>query len=264
MTLKTIKEGTFNEAKFFSSAKSVADIGYITKMAHASSDFAMMCKKEIYQPLWSNLYSQLGLAVSAFAEKQVAFYEHENIDSFDLLRGTYFFYLSQQVRAALPDEFSSSEIRFLKEAMRFNSVHAVQRYNTFLYSKVANGQFEDEEDAKTFLMEAIKNSKSLLELYGSYAYMLLADAYYQYALWAKDHEHISSFRRSLLSAIASCSSAEKHLEKSQYSIHNASIGRGLGFSNSLGINSPMEAKEVLEEFLETSLKNANTQKLTST
>lgn len=258
MTLKSIKEGTFDEPKFFSTKKSVADIGFITKMAHASPDFASMCKKDSYNKLWSTLYSELGLIVSLMEEKQVAFYECSNIDNFEILRGTYLFYLSQQIRATLPDGFSSSELRLLKEAMRFNSVHAVQRYNIFLYNKVAHGQFEDGEDVKTLLMEAIKNSnsKSLLKTYGSYAYMLLAEAFYQYALWAKDHESMSAFRRALQSAIASCDNATKYIEKSQYLIHNASFGKGLGFSNSLGIDSPVEAKKILEEFLETTLKNA--------
>ncbi|AUH74027.1 hypothetical protein CAB17_16680 [Legionella sainthelensi] len=261
MTLKKIKQGSFDESAFFSSAKSVADIGFITKMSYASSEFATMCKKDLYRQLWSDLYSQLGLSVSAFTEKQITFYEHENIDSFDLLRGTYFFYLSQQVKAALPNKLSYSELRFLKEAMRFNSVHAVQRYNIVLFDKVTHGQFEEDESAKELLMEAIKNAKSLLELYGSYAYMLLAEAYYQYAQWAQEHESITTYRRALQAAIASCDNATKYLDKSQYSIHNASFGQGLGFSNSFGLDSPAKAKEVLEEMLKQSLEKIATAKM---
>lgn len=249
MTLRTIREGSFDESTFFSSAKSVADIGYITKMSYASPEFAKMCKKDKYRELWSDLYSQLGLCVSAFTDKRITFYEHENIDSFDLLRGTYFFYLSQKLKAELPNELSLSELRFLKEAMRFNSVHAVQRYNIVLFDKVTHGKLEEGENAKELLMEAIKQAKSLLELYGSYAYMLLAEAYYQYAQWAQEHESSTTYRRALQAAIASCGNATKYLDKSQYSIHNASFGQGLGFSNSFGLDSPEKAKEVLEEML---------------
>lgn len=246
MTLKDIKSLTFDESKFFSNKKSISDIPYIVKLAQSSSDFASMCKKDLYVKLWNDLYSLLGFAVSSFEGKKVTFYTHHNIDSFDLLRGTYFFYLSQQIRAALSIEFSSSEIRFLKEAMRFNSVHAVQRYNTFLYSKVDKGILEEGEDAKKMLLEAINNAKSLLEINGSYAYMLLAEAFYRYALWAKEYDKISVFERALQSAITSCDKASKYLEKSEFSIHNASFGKGLSFSNSFNYDCPDDAKRILE------------------
>ncbi|STY31291.1 Uncharacterised protein [Legionella wadsworthii] len=254
ITLKDVKSQTFNESKFFSTTKSLTDIGFIIKMAHASPDFVNMCKKDKYAELWSNLYSQLGFALSS-EENPLTFYTHDNVDSFDLLRGTYFYYLSQQVRTAFSDKFSSSEVHFLKEAMRFNSIHAVQRYNEFLYHKVANEQLGENENAKSLLKEAIQNTnfKPLLELHGSYAYMLLAEAYYRYALFAKNQRDTYTFTKAIEAAISSCNKASKYLEQSKYSIQNASLGKGLAFSNSFGVDSPDDAKNMLEDLLKQNL-----------
>lgn len=253
ITLKDIKSQTFNESKFFATTKSLTDIGFIIKMAHASADFANMCKKSLYKELWSDLYSQLGFALSSGEENPLTFYTHHNVDSFDLLRGTYFYYLSQQVRTTFSDKFSSSEVHFLKEAMRFNSIHAVQRYNEFLYHKVVNEQLGENENVKGLLKEAIKNinSKPLLELHGSYAYMLLAEAYYRYAIFAKNQKETSTFSKAIEAAMDSCDKASKYLEKSKYSIQNASLGKGLAFSNSFGADSPDNAKKNAGRFIET-------------
>lgn len=247
--LNDLKNDKFNELQFFSNKKNVSDIPFIIKLARASQLFADVCKKEVYQQAWSELYSQLGFLMSSLEGQQVTFYMHDKMDSFDLLKGSYLFYLSQQVRVALSQEFSSSELNLLKEAMRFNSVHAVQRYNIFLHNRVMNGQLEDGEDPKTLLMDAVKNAKALLEPYGSYAYMLLAEAFYQYAAWAKQEGDQTGYRRSLQAAISSCDKASKFLDVSKFSIYNASFGKGLCSSNSFGIESPEEAKEMLEHFL---------------
>lgn len=249
MTLNQIENHTFNELNFFSKKKSIDDIGFIIKLANASPTFTKICKKPIYNEIWNDLYSILGLFVPSHEAKRVAFYTHLNTDSFDLLRGLYFFYCSQNVRTAVSDEFSNSEIRFLKEAIRYKSVHAVQMYNTFIYNKITNGKLEEGEDAKTLLVDAIKNSKSLLQLHGSYAYMLLAEAFFRYAVWEKNNDEIPTAQRALKSAIIACDNAAKYLYTSRFSIYNASFGKGLGYSNSFGISSPEEAKIMLEDFL---------------
>ncbi|WP_298622196.1 DUF5630 domain-containing protein [uncultured Legionella sp.] len=247
--LNDLKDDRFNESQFFSNKKTVSDIPFILKLARANQLFADVCKKDVYQHIWRELYSLLGFLMSSLEGQQVTFYMHEQVDSFDLLKGSYLFYLSQQVRAALSQEFSSSELNLLKEAMRFNSVHAVQRYNIFLHNKVINGKLEDTENSKTLLMDAVKNAKSLLEPYGSYAYMLLSEAFYQYAVWAKQEGDQTGYRKSLQAAISSCEKASKFLNVSKFSIYNASFGKGLCSSNSFSIDSPEEAKEMLEGLL---------------
>lgn len=247
--LQQINNQTFDEKQFFANKQSVTDLNLIIKLANENRGFANMCQKNTYKALWEKLYSQLGLIISPSTTKE-AFYTHSDSNTFDLLRGAYFFFASQRVKTALSYDFSNSEIRFLKKAIEYKSVHAVQRYNAFIYQKIANQQLEADENANDLLKMAINNAKSLLELYGSYAYMLLADAYYHYALWKKNNGETAPIRRALQSAIDACSHASKHLDKSQFSIRNASFGNGLGFSNSLGISSPEEAKRKLELCLE--------------
>ncbi len=259
--LREIKNETFDELKFFSNKKSAVDIPFIIKLANASLAFTNICKKEIYNDLWAELYSQIGLFLSFSEENIVVFYQHKNIDNFDLLRGAFFFYCSQQVRTTLSSEFSNSEIIFLKEAIQFKSVHAIQRYNSFIYNKIANDQLPEGEEAKILLVKAINYSKSILKPYGSYAYMLLAEAFYHYAIYSKNNGEVTGSCRALQSAITACNNATKYIEKSRFSIYNASFGKGLGYSNSFGISSPEEAKIILESMLENISNNTTLYKL---
>ncbi|WP_040534243.1 DUF5630 domain-containing protein, partial [Legionella drancourtii] len=56
--------------------------------------------------------------------------------------------------------------------------------------------------------------------------------------------------RAIQSALKACDYAKKFLETSKFSIHNASFGEGLGFSNSLNIADPDEAKILLARWNE--------------
>lgn len=244
--LYAIQNNTFDESTFFYE-KNLIDMPLIVRLANHHSFFETLCKKEQYIPLWENLYSQLGLLLVSSGPKRVALYTHKNTDAFDLLRGTYFFYCSQQVRKALANNFTAAEMHFLEQAKQYQSVHAIQRYNQFLFEKAAS---DEEDNGKVVLTEAIQNCKGLLELYGSYAYMMLAEAYYQYALWALNQANEPSYRGALNAAILSCRNADHYLVDSEFSIHNASLGMGLSCSNSFGEDCPNKAIERLEDLLE--------------
>ena len=104
-------------------------------------------------------------------------------------------------------------------------------------------------DKASLLKEAITHCKDLLELHGSYAYMMLAEAYFHYAQWGALEGDHQLAEKAITTAIKSCSLAAQHLDKSTQSIYNASLGRGLAQSNSFKIEKPEEAQALLTEWL---------------
>ncbi|CZR15463.1 Uncharacterised protein [Legionella pneumophila] len=123
--------------------------------------------------------------------------------------------------------------------MKFGSIHASQRYIQFLYQKLDKVASADE--AEQILTEAIKLCKANLNQYGSYAYMMLAEAFFRYAMWAQQSGNINRAKSAITSSINSCTKANQHLRASASSIHNASLGEGLKASNTLAMESPEEA-----------------------
>jgi hypothetical protein len=79
---------------------------------------------------------------------------------------------------------------------------------------------------------------------------MLADIYFHYAQWAISEEDRGLANKAIEAAIKNCSLAKKHLEKSTYSIFNASLGRGLASSNSFNIESPEEVQDILIKWLQ--------------
>jgi hypothetical protein len=241
----------FNEDQFFARI-GVSDLGFIIRVSRESNYFKDLCEQDKYKKLWDIVYSQIGLHLTSSAETPLSFFVHDNpnLDSFSLVKGAYLFYISDLLRKELKQDYSTTEIRLLKEALPLRSIHATQRYNEIIFHKIANDKLEDDEDKASLFKEAIANCKQQLELHGSYAYMMLAEAYFQYANWAYSQDQTNLAKKSIEAAITSCTLAEKHLEKSAYSIYNASFGRGLALSNSFNIESPQEAKTFLQNWIE--------------
>lgn len=64
----------------------------------------------------------------------VVFYAQPNSNNFNLVRGAYFFYLSQLAAIEIKTDFMYSEIQLLKIAIEYSSVHAMKRYNDYYNS----------------------------------------------------------------------------------------------------------------------------------
>jgi len=247
--LTSLTSHTFNEEHFFSSIKVFTDVSLLIKLCKESPYFNALCKQEKYRELWNRLYSTSGSYITSKHSKKTNFYIYENeaVDVFDLLRGAYLYYVSKEFSDDLKEDFSTTEINLLRSAMEFNSIHATQRYHQYIYQKIEKGELSQEENATLLLRTAVNNCKKYLNQDGSYAYMMLAEAYFHYAkLLGQNHD--SQARSATNAAIKACEQAEKHLEKSKYSIHNASLGDGLARSNSFGIHLPSEAKDFLQQW----------------
>lgn len=240
----------FNEENFFANGKRVEDLAFLFRMSQVSNYFYNLCQQDKYKKLWDEVYSTLGLYLSFSEKTKISFYVHDNpgLDSFSLLKGAYLFYVSDLLRREIKTDYTITEIKLLKEAIPLKSIHATQRYNEFLFYKIKHNELEEDENIPALFKEAIAHCKQQLELHGSYAYMMLAETYFHYAQWAVSEGDNSLAGKSIEAAIQSCSLAAKHLEKSIYSIYNASLGRGLAFSNSFRIESPEEAQNFLAQW----------------
>lgn len=91
------------------------------------------------------------------------------------------------MRKEIKRDFGYSEMEAIKMAIQYGSVHAVQRYNDYLYSKL---QQASDNDAEALYQELIANSERMLPHYGSYGYMVLAEAFTHYCFWLVKEQEI--------------------------------------------------------------------------
>lgn len=257
MFIASIDNNTFDEKDYFSGIEndikhnvfSSHQLQFIMKIAKASPRFESICKQLKYANLWSACYSNIEKMTAFLQGITTHIYSHNDskVVTFDLLRGSHLFHESQKMKIGMTKSFSDEEIYLLKQAITYPSIHAIQRYNSYLYYKIENNLMDkDSNETKVSLFtEIINNCKKMLELYGSFAYMMLAEAYFQYA--QVENIEGDSHRAELLveAAVKSCTFAHDYLDQSQFSIHNASYGLGLKKSNTLNIDSPDDAKTFL-------------------
>jgi hypothetical protein len=236
--IQQINDGVFDERQYFNSDCNYA---FIIKIANASSLFEKICKKEEHQESWTMRY---GAFVRGWFElfnknKQSVFVFEENKDAcnFDLFRGAFFHtcYMAaaakeKQGQRTVFTNFSPMEISFLKEAIKFKSIHALNRYSQYLFRNNLKTQ-----EKGLLLLEHINICSTMINPHGSYAYMMLADAYYQYAQWClQNNGTVQQINTAIDDALESCEFATSHLLDSFASINNASLGWGLRTSNSEG------------------------------
>lgn len=237
--ISALDSNDFDEKKFFSQI-TLKSLPFVVKIAKYSAPFAKLCEKNEYNSLWKELYSTIGLTLTKNKSHTQAFYTHDEneVCHFNLLRGSYYFHLAQQALETKEKAFSSLELYWLNQAMKFESIHAIQRYIQCLYQKLTK---VSQDEVEKILIESINLSKVTLNKYGSYAYMMLAEAFFRYAAWAQQADNVNRAKSAIHSSINACIKAQNHLITSTFSIHNASLGEGLKASNSLGLECPRKA-----------------------
>ena len=220
----------------------------IARIAHNGSSFELFCHSPELTDCWNELWCSYGLLLTQQQKlAPVLFFSQPKSDGFNLVRGAYFFNLSQRIARAMKIDFLYSEVEYLKIASGYKSVHALQRYNECLYEQLKTASDDDKEP---LFREIIKNSQSMLPEYGSFGYMVLAESLGHYALWLIESHQSNKAQKMLNSAFKSLDYAQSTLEASTYSIHNASLGRGLALSNSLSVDAPEAVKHSLKERFE--------------
>lgn len=131
----------------------------------------------------------------------------------------------------------------LNKSIEFNSIHATQRHQQYVYKQIDNCLITDADEQLYMLKTVIANCKKVIDAYGSYAYLMLADAYVHYAMWSLERGDRKIAEQAVNAALKSCELAQRYLEQSDASIHNASLGGGLICSNSFSADTPEKAIE---------------------
>lgn len=241
--IKELERKTFDDIPFFKGLYNSCNLDFILKIAHASKKFEILCQNKDHDSLWSSQFQVLGNFISSNQKVPVSFYEHPGADNFNLLRGAYWYFLSQQERFNSRVEFCFEERMLLLEAVKLRSVHAIQRFNEYIYIQISDTN--DPAEKYSLISDVINNCKSVLEVNGSYAYLMLAEAYLRYMFLAVEAEDNKKVNGAFTAACKACDLAKNNLSYSNYSIHNASLGNGLQRSNSFEFSTPDQFKKYI-------------------
>ncbi len=228
-----------------------AKFAMVANIAEQVSSFEAFCYKPELNEHWNKLWCAYGVILTHQNKlPPVLFYAYSQANNFDLTRGAYFFHQSQ--RAIIDNlDFNDTEISFLLQAIKYGSCHAIQRFNAYLYHQLASS--DSDEITNNLYNELITNSRKLLPENGSYGHMILAEAYSQYALWLLKTNRREKAHGMYNEAVNCFQQAIVILDPSLYSIHNASLGRGLKTSNSFEKENPLDAMLLVKEQFESNL-----------
>ncbi|MCE0722878.1 MULTISPECIES: DUF5630 domain-containing protein [Legionella] len=245
----------FNQANHIKKLELIRNqkIETIARIAYHFHDVEIFCNVPELKEYWEKIWCAYGVALSQ--QKNIPlmmFFSQPQLNPFDLVRGAYFFHFSQEVRKNMERDFGFSEIESIKIAIRYGSVHAIQRYNEYIYHKLEQAS---PEESHMLYQELITNSKLMLPHYGSYGYMVLAYAISHYCIWLLNNFEVEKAQAEYRLVLELLDNAELILKESYYSIQNASIGQGLKCSNFLGFELPSQAKDFFIEYYDKSLES---------
>ncbi len=237
-------------------------IDAIVQLAELDSEFANICALPRFNEKWISLWSTYGAIITKDVKK--ALYDQPTApNKFELFLGIYYYHQALETTSKFKKDYSSSEISYLQKAIRYNSIHACQRYNICLYSHVNDNNYEYSNE---LFCKVIKQIKPLLPIYGCYAYIMLAEAYVRYGMFLRNCKRNDNADKSFSAASQACEQAQKAFKANSVSIYNASIGGSLAESNSLGLSDiedilalihALKVGNVGEDFLDMFNKNSS-------
>jgi tetratricopeptide (TPR) repeat protein len=233
-----LNQNTDSEVKIATLIKECQDLSIIVRCAEVDESFSQFCKQPILAKHWEGIWCTYGFILT---EAKTPLYAHPNLCQFDLVRGIFFYHAARQQRNNATKNFTHAEVEFLKKSKAFFSIHGTKEYHQFLYMSL-NQNEDDIENAEEIFDEIIKDNLNLVKAYGAYAYLMLAEAHYQYATWYFNRGEVNEAEKKYKSSITACDYADVCLEQSKYSVYNASFGSGLKTSNSFRIETPEEMK----------------------
>lgn len=233
-----------SEATLIEDIKKNPKVRMLIRVAHVDEKVEVLCKKYEFDAYWNARYDECVSQITGQRREDIVTYIDPNTSSFDAFRGIYFFYEANKVR--LHAQSQAIELSILKHAMTYNSIHAMKRYHEILFQNI-NNQL-DTNESRT-LLEIIENCKKMVPAYGSFARVMLAEAYcYSYLHFSKNNM-LEKARYYYKMALSCCDWAEELLETSKYAIHNASFGSGLRASNTLAFGTIADIREYIEKSL---------------
>ncbi|ASQ46473.1 DUF5630 domain-containing protein [Legionella clemsonensis] len=205
----------------------------IVKFACTTPEFHKVCLSPIFDQDWIKLWSTYGIIISKDPAK--AFYDQRCSNKFGLFLGVYFYYRAVRIKEHLAESNSKSEQNYLLKAMHYDSVHACQQFAHYLFEKCQNDTPSKAiEDA--FKKQLFPCIKKLIPNYGSYAYLMLAEAYLQYGIILQKQDQKLLANKAFHAAQEAAIQAKNSYVETDTAIFNASFGRGMAASNSLHLD----------------------------
>lgn len=232
------------------------DFNQVVRLATYDEKFQKFCRtNEDMQAFWKRMASGYGCFIAQLSHcEPIIFLDQPKIDPFNYFCGNLYYTFSLIARHDAGYPFSPEEMLYLKEAVKYKSVHALQKDNIFIYEAIDTLEEPFKEE---YYRKAIQNSRDTLPHYGSYGYFLLAEAYFRYAFWLKNSRPDLG-QRFCDSFCQTLNLAKSILAKSEHSIWNASLGRGLSVSNSWQEEDPDRLRNILlQQFNSGSLQCLN-------
>lgn len=244
--LEDFKSNKLND-EFFTTPSNLESI---IKIAQCDNKFEQYCQKEQFSEYW--ILNWCLDVKNYFPKLNTYFSPQTQIPSFNLLRGWFFYKEALNTAKIINKEFLYTEMEYLKIAISYNSVHAIQRYNKHGYELIEGKN--DNEEIEAIYINIIQNCKKITSSYGSYAFLMLAEACAKYGGWLIQQSNNEKANLAFEAMCTYCDKAQKCLKDSKDVIHNASFGVGLQASNSFEIADPMLLKETLNnEYFEFNL-----------
>ncbi len=217
------------------------------------AEFTRAISASEFNEKWINVWFSYALLSGAtFSLDQIAYYDTGDVSCFNNARGMYYYY--QAVVAGKEQEHDLQKY-YLNKAASFGCVMAVVDLNNIDYNKInellerENPSFNDVENLCKNIILRIRNKVSVG--YGVYFYFMLAEAFGKYFNVLMRFNKKTKAAK-VAGAIANCfAEAEGAIKRlgplQQQATDFASLGHGLAKSNSLGVDSLVDARQLFFE-----------------
>lgn len=206
---------------------------FIVKLGCIDKEFRETCLRSQLSPNWLSLWSTYGIIITN--DPRSAFFAQPAQHEFDLFLGIYFYHKAVSYAASIKESDSQTEHTYLQEAIKYGSIHALQRYSHSVYTRIEANQL-DAQTAGKLIQDIIKNIKDLLPYYTSYAHLMLAEAYVRYGFLKPEQA-----KQAEKSALTACTHAKRLYRAGDHAIFNASFSHTLADSNSMRFETPEAA-----------------------
>lgn len=221
---------------------------FIVTVARIELPFYETCSLTEFSDIWMSCWSTYGIVLTDNMDK--ALYVQPNIpNAFNLFLGMYFYQKALLISQKHNKKYTESELNCLNIAVEYQSIHACQRYHSYLYEQMDHDPLYKTQRSR-FFREIIHQIKLLLPAYRSYAYLMLTEAYIRYAHFLQETA-TSRAEAAFNAAFKSCNHAIELFDKSKVSIFNASLGGTIANSNTFGLSNFDEIKTFIQTIRDT-------------
>jgi hypothetical protein len=223
-----------------------SQIDFIVKSIYINPEFKAICLRAEFVDDWISLWSTYGVLINQNISKGLFIQSTDN--PLDLFLGMYFYNTAVSYSKNLKSLDSTIIQNYLREAIKYKSVHACQMYHEYLYAKMDEKTQAPSQETEDVFHSIIDTIKKLLVDYRSYAYLMLAEAYVRYGIYVSTaQKNIPKKLRDIeMAATTCCEHAERLYDAKDPAIFNASFGKGLSSSNTLSMTTPSDTIDMIK------------------